>query len=773
MSPLEQAAEAFSAASQARARGQIAAEAVRLEQALCAFVAHMTGGEVLRQTPTPEAYTTAFLACGDADVRFGMALGALRMGKAHLDLGMPELAHLWLCAGEPMMGRFSGDEEAIMLCKSAVAHAAALRMLHRHDEAEDRLDFARSVVPPHATLDRQTIEMAQANLCSETGRREEAVALLLALERSVDSKQQPVLAGTVLAALALNSDMRSKRYAQAIDRLLRARALLDGPEGDRQRLAAIEKTLALAARVADDPDAAEYAATALARNAANPNPDLEWRCLEVIAAAMMANGQEALSTLLWKMTVASLQTLRRRRLGGDDDFAEMEISSPGFAFDVLAATLARQGRFGEAREVMSLKLAAVAKSEEPGVPGMTPSEQAGESRLRESLAIQARGFRPSELMRALNQIASEMEHSDAQIRNEAAQWNEQLRQRSLAGLPPDAVSDTLILHVIQDEGILTLAAQVNGVELLPAGTQTPLSARDVNAMVAGFVTSLMRDDVKRLQELGSELTRLLLAPVMATLPDGVTRLLVSAPGPLHNLPWAALPLGTGFLIERFDLVRATVPDVDLRCAPQAPLRLLACGCSAPGHEPLPHAAIEVGSLMAERVLDTPETFTRAKLTQCLPHATVLHVASHFMARSANVMHSRLLLGDGTELDLSKFAALGLNHLDLLVLSTCESGLASGAQLQENFAVDHVLQAGDIPAIVGTLFPVSDNATAELMRRFHAHLRAGDDKAHALAAAQRSLLAGHTAKDWRAPRFWAAPMLSGNWQGWRTSSTHSG
>ena len=76
-------------------------------------------------------------------------------------------------------------------------------------------------------------------------------------------------------------------------------------------------------------------------------------------------------------------------------------------------------------------------------------------------------------------------------------------------------------------------------------------------------------------------------------------------------------------------------------------------------------------------------------------------------------------------------------------------------------------------VAATLWNVADQATAELMIRFHRHLRAGQPKDVALQAAQIELIRGPikvrsesgqtVAKDASAPYYWAAFQLIGDWQ----------
>jgi CHAT domain-containing protein len=181
---------------------------------------------------------------------------------------------------------------------------------------------------------------------------------------------------------------------------------------------------------------------------------------------------------------------------------------------------------------------------------------------------------------------------------------------------------------------------------------------------------------------------------------------------------------------------------------------------------LQHTLTEVESINAAETLVGPAQFTRASLSNAVPRSTVLHLATHFRAHPSELGNSAFLLADGSQMTVRELLELDLSHLDLLVLSMCESGVVTAREQQAgNFAIDHLLLNGRIGAILATLFRVDDAASAELMKQFYENLRAGHDKARALSLAQRRLASGSAGDRWRATYFWAAPVLSGNWLAW--------
>ena len=100
--------------------------------------------------------------------------------------------------------------------------------------------------------------------------------------------------------------------------------------------------------------------------------------------------------------------------------------------------------------------------------------------------------------------------------------------------------------------------------------------------------------------------------------------------------------------------------------------------------------------------------------------------------------------------------------DLVVLSACQTGLASGALADVPPGDDWVgltrafLHAG-ARRVVATLWPVDDWATAALMERFYEGYAGGAEPGRALAAAQRALL-GRVGTSH--PFFWAGFVAVG-------------
>ncbi len=251
------------------------------------------------------------------------------------------------------------------------------------------------------------------------------------------------------------------------------------------------------------------------------------------------------------------------------------------------------------------------------------------------------------------------------------------------------------------------------------------------------------------------------APLRAAL-AGAERVMVVPHAQLNALPFAALedagkPEATSALGLQVQMCMAPSARVGLRGLrghARAPLHLLALGESSR----LPHAAAEVQALVPLFQTNASRTGAEATLANLQQHAAsadVLHLACHAQFRSDNPRFSALHLADGA-LTAEAAERLPLNACTV-VLSACETGVADTAQGDEMVGLVRAFLVAGAARVLGSAWPVDDEATAAFMALFYAALVRGDGAAGALQAAQRGLRAEHAH-----PAFWAAFTLYGGW-----------
>lgn len=293
---------------------------------------------------------------------------------------------------------------------------------------------------------------------------------------------------------------------------------------------------------------------------------------------------------------------------------------------------------------------------------------------------------------------------------------------------------------------------------------------------------------------------LLIAPVAADLKDShAETLMLNLQGFLRYLPFAALYDGQHYLVEDYALSLYTpAAKTDFETAERSPDKSAGFGVTAAheGFAPLPGVAREMqaifgangaaGALTGAASLDGK--FTRDAFQAALKgRPAIVHIASHFKLVPGRETDSFLLLGDGSPLSLSdirKGRGFRFAGVDLLTLSACETARGGGSDGDEVESFGALAQMNGASAVMATLWPVADEATANIMQSFYKHMMAGKmSKADALRAAQIEVIRGPgaVASDERGgaslvktasaepsgqplshPYFWSPFVLMGNW-----------
>lgn len=158
--------------------------------------------------------------------------------------------------------------------------------------------------------------------------------------------------------------------------------------------------------------------------------------------------------------------------------------------------------------------------------------------------------------------------------------------------------------------------------------------------------------------------------------------------------------------------------------------------------------------------------TESAVRQRLPGASVVHLATHGYAYSteARVRDSFVALAPGKEHDGLLTVGEVLDEVpqltaDLVVLSACQTGLGNLRQAEGTVGLQRAFLAKGARSVLVSLWSVSDEATAALMKAFYTHWLqdANTSKAEALRRAQEEV---RSTKAFAHPRFWAAFQLVG-------------
>jgi CHAT domain-containing protein len=239
-----------------------------------------------------------------------------------------------------------------------------------------------------------------------------------------------------------------------------------------------------------------------------------------------------------------------------------------------------------------------------------------------------------------------------------------------------------------------------------------------------------------------------------------------------DVAWALVPEPRGGrpLGERVDI--AAVPSLTLlarlRARPVAAAAkgpLVLGGAAGPGGGRLPGVSAEIywlsGRYASAEVRSSASAGGLGAALGIMPGFDAIHLAAHFAADPENPWRTGVLLGDPRRDDSwlrpSALAAVK-TRARLVVLAGCSSASAHGVGLEAERGLASAFLASGAAAVLGTLWPVEDRASAELVRRFYRALDEGADAGRALARAQREMRSSWAFRD---PALWAGFVLLGD------------
>jgi CHAT domain-containing protein/tetratricopeptide (TPR) repeat protein len=349
---------------------------------------------------------------------------------------------------------------------------------------------------------------------------------------------------------------------------------------------------------------------------------------------------------------------------------------------------------------------------------------------------------------------------------------------------PDAFSTARIASALEP-GVVLVSYAVGSEETVaialkpgpPAGDPVlravviPLGARALRERVAAFRTAAERtvpprsfgDDARSLYDV-------LLAPLAPQL-LGARRLLVSADGPLHGLPFAALRTPRGLLVERVALQSVFSGTVYAEVAARrrrvsGTPRLVAFGDPSGPDLALPAARREVGilaSLFPRGTVYVGAEATEGRAKGLGTNADYVHFAGHAVVDEHSPLDSSLLLAAGDPQDNGRLQAWEIIEsvrldADLVTLSACRGAAGSEQAGEGIIGLTRAFHFAGARTVVASLWDAGDRSSARFMERFYRALRAGTPKADALRAAQvEAIRAGEH------PLRWAGFQSYGDWR----------
>ncbi|MEO5902211.1 MAG: CHAT domain-containing protein, partial [Ilumatobacteraceae bacterium] len=223
------------------------------------------------------------------------------------------------------------------------------------------------------------------------------------------------------------------------------------------------------------------------------------------------------------------------------------------------------------------------------------------------------------------------------------------------------------------------------------------------------------------RQMAGEIDALIVAPLR--LADGP--LIVVPTGPLHSLPWSALPG-----MQRAEGV-TIAPSAAWWMGP-ATARPASQGVLLVHGPDLPHAPGELAAIAAvahEPVVLAGADATAGRVRDAMARAGLVHIAAHGSFRADNPMFSSVRLADGPLYvhDLERLPA----RPHTVVLTACNAGRSGVYGGDELLGTGAALLALGVRSVIAPLLPVRDEATAPFAADLHRQLALGATAAAAL------------------------------------------
>lgn len=272
-----------------------------------------------------------------------------------------------------------------------------------------------------------------------------------------------------------------------------------------------------------------------------------------------------------------------------------------------------------------------------------------------------------------------------------------------------------------------------------------------------------------------ELRRALIEPFEQLIePDDL--LVVVPDGPLHLLPFAALPgRQSKYLIEEHAVLLSPSVTAWMRSSAQlaarraAPAEIAAIGNPrfdrATVHLPdLPGAAKEAQSIARfyeNRSVAVGAAATRDFTTGAFTTSEVVHFAGHALINTMRPLESELVVWDplGRRLTVGDIRALQAPRARLVVLAACQSTIGLMTRAEGPLGLARAFLAAGVPAVIASQWLVDDSSSLELFILFHAEYAKTGDAARALQTAQRTFATSSTDAR-RLPSHWAGFVAIG-------------
>jgi CHAT domain-containing protein len=539
------------------------------------------------------------------------------------------------------------------------------------------------------------------------------------------------------------------------------------------------------------------------------SPAVRWPSLFGVATNLRRLGQKDRAIIFGKQALIEIEKIRN---GLGKEQSEKFLANKLDVYRTVADWLARDGRLGESIQVLKLLkeeqfsdfITRDAGLVNAFYTDLTPFEKKELARLLPASHLSQPAN--AQLLDKKDKIGQNRRQAQAE-KQEAAMLNSRLQGKSYIGSRVQATAEKKEADVLDQltrtvpDGVLYVYAIFSEKMTLIFQAKNILRREELNKVQGDALIEIrttlenMRPDSFPLDKLKT-MYNWLGAPIVKAANDAKAHtVLLLTDGDLRAVPFAALYDGKKYMGENFAFVHlvpggktmeaktdknskviktiqglgvsngwsnlAPLKNVDeeLCAIVSGIVHGLESGkgkCRTDGHGK--------GSMVGDAWLNSEFTANRLReLTkvESKPVADILHIATHFRYRPNDMAHAWLLMGDGSQFNLSDMAKLSFEGREIVTLSSCQSGLPASDGLSGigEEGLNMLVMRRGAHSVLGSLWPVYDVSTSDLMAKFYAHL-ANHLPVVALQLAQNEVRETRTNdRTWENPWFWAGFYLT--------------
>lgn len=262
-----------------------------------------------------------------------------------------------------------------------------------------------------------------------------------------------------------------------------------------------------------------------------------------------------------------------------------------------------------------------------------------------------------------------------------------------------------------------------------------------------------------------ELYEMLFSPVEKYLVSN--KVIIIPYGILNYLPFQALHDGNQYLVEKYSISYSpslSVLEFLKKEGRKDSLRILAFGNPDLNDMTLDLPAAEKEVEMIKEVFPSTRILKRKEASEASAKSlaqeyNIIHFASHgeYIAEAPLASSIRLSSGNGEDgrLEAGEIFDMDINA-DLVVTSACQTAIGHIGKGDEVVGLTRAFIYAGAKSVLGSLWNISDEATASLMMEFYGNIR-NLDESEALRQAQLNMI---NSKEYNSPFFWAPFYITG-------------